>query len=143
MMLRLSTNLLRSFSSARTLRACACATSSPPSTEEETNNEKQKYKDEKDLKHLLDNNKTWVEIQKKKDPTFFDKLGAGQSPDYLYIGCSDSRVPANEILGLDAGEVFVHRNVGNENLFFFFFFPDIIYSTFVISSFFFVILLLL
>ena len=68
---------------------------------------------DRDILELLANNKLWVETQKQLDPEFFDKLGSGQSPKYLYIGCSDSRVPANEILGLPAGDVFVHRNVGN------------------------------
>ncbi|MEY3420377.1 MAG: hypothetical protein RIR48_662 [Bacteroidota bacterium] len=62
---------------------------------------------------LLDNNKTWVEKMTKKDPDFFKKLSEGQSPAYLWIGCSDSRVPANEITGTSAGEVFVHRNIAN------------------------------
>ncbi|KAJ5976526.1 Carbonic anhydrase [Penicillium waksmanii] len=65
------------------------------------------------LEHIFKNNKKWVLSKKCADPAFFDKLAAGQSPDYLYIGCSDSRVPANEIMGLEAGEVFVHRNIAN------------------------------
>ncbi|KAJ5797127.1 uncharacterized protein N7518_005667 [Penicillium psychrosexuale] len=65
------------------------------------------------LDHIFQNNKKWVASKKETDATFFDKLAAGQSPDYLYIGCSDSRVPANEIMGLEAGEVFVHRNIAN------------------------------
>lgn len=62
---------------------------------------------------IFENNKEWIAARKKNDPHFFDKLAADQTPDYLYIGCADSRVPANEIMGLDAGEVFVHRNVAN------------------------------
>ncbi len=62
---------------------------------------------------LFDNNRRWVESKLAADERFFDKLAADQNPDYLYIGCSDSRVPANEIMGLDAGEVFVHRNIAN------------------------------
>ena len=65
------------------------------------------------LKHLLDNNRTWAERIRAQDPGFFAKLARQQSPEYLWIGCSDSRVPANEIVGLDPGELFVHRNVGN------------------------------
>ncbi|KAH7310101.1 carbonic anhydrase [Rhexocercosporidium sp. MPI-PUGE-AT-0058] len=59
------------------------------------------------------NNKAWVDSKVSADSDFFAKLSSGQKPDYLYIGCSDSRVPANEIMGLDAGEVFVHRNIAN------------------------------
>ncbi|PVH79775.1 carbonic anhydrase family protein [Cadophora sp. DSE1049] len=59
------------------------------------------------------NNKAWVDSKISADSDFFAKLSSGQKPDYLYIGCSDSRVPANEIMGLDAGEVFVHRNIAN------------------------------
>jgi len=59
------------------------------------------------------NNKAWVDSKISGDSDFFTKLSSGQKPDYLYIGCSDSRVPANEIMGLDAGEVFVHRNIAN------------------------------
>eukprot|EP00602_Paraphysomonas_sp_CaronLab_P008211 CAMPEP_0185020064 /NCGR_PEP_ID=MMETSP1103-20130426/2649_1 /TAXON_ID=36769 /ORGANISM="Paraphysomonas bandaiensis, Strain Caron Lab Isolate" /LENGTH=325 /DNA_ID=CAMNT_0027550717 /DNA_START=40 /DNA_END=1017 /DNA_ORIENTATION=- len=66
-----------------------------------------------DIAKLLQNNRDWVEREKNSDPNFFKKIGAKQVPKYLYIGCSDSRVPANQILGLGPGEVFVHRNVGN------------------------------
>lgn len=65
------------------------------------------------LDAIFKKNKEWVSTKRNADPAFFDKLSAGQSPDYLYIGCSDSRVPANEIMGLEAGEVFVHRNIAN------------------------------
>ncbi|KAF1817217.1 carbonic anhydrase family protein [Eremomyces bilateralis CBS 781.70] len=62
---------------------------------------------------IFENNRKWVASKREADPAFFEKLSAGQTPEYLYIGCSDSRVPANEIMGLDAGEVFVHRNIAN------------------------------
>jgi len=62
---------------------------------------------------LLANNRAWSAQVHKEDPTFFSKLAHQQSPEYLWIGCSDSRVPANEIVGLLPGEVFVHRNVAN------------------------------
>lgn len=65
------------------------------------------------LKHLFDNNRKWADSRKKSDPEFFNKLVHQQSPEYLWIGCSDSRVPANEIVGLLPGELFVHRNVAN------------------------------
>ena len=65
------------------------------------------------LHHLLDNNRTWAARMERERPGFFSKLAHQQSPKYLWIGCSDSRVPANEITGLDPGEVFVHRNVAN------------------------------
>ncbi|KAF3390449.1 Carbonic anhydrase [Penicillium rolfsii] len=65
------------------------------------------------IESIFENNKKWVSTKKEEDPAFFEKLAAGQTPDYLYIGCSDSRVPANEIMGLEAGEVFVHRNIAN------------------------------
>lgn len=68
---------------------------------------------EKKYNKLLDNNKSWVSLKKKEDPEFFNKLSQGQSPEYLWIGCSDSRVPANEITGTNPGEIFVHRNVAN------------------------------
>lgn len=62
---------------------------------------------------LLKNNKTWVASKLANDPQYFQKLSAGQSPPVLWIGCSDSRVPANEIIGAQPGEVFVHRNIAN------------------------------
>ena len=65
------------------------------------------------LDHLLDNNRRWASAMRAQDPAFFGKLAEQQSPQYLWIGCSDSRVPANEIVGLRPGEIFVHRNVAN------------------------------
>jgi carbonic anhydrase len=62
---------------------------------------------------LLDNNKQWVASKLESDPQFFDKLAGGQQPPLLWIGCADSRVPANEIIGAQPGEVFVHRNIAN------------------------------
>lgn len=62
---------------------------------------------------LFENNKEWVASKLNSDKDFFEKLAKDQSPDYLYIGCSDSRVPANEIMGLEPGDVFVHRNIAN------------------------------
>ena len=64
-------------------------------------------------KKILDNNKEWVENQLALDPEYFNDLAKGQSPPLLWIGCSDSRVPANEIIGAKPGEVFVHRNIAN------------------------------
>jgi carbonic anhydrase len=65
------------------------------------------------LSNLLENNRTWASSMESKDPGFFQKLSNQQSPEYLWIGCSDSRVPANEIVNLLPGELFVHRNVAN------------------------------
>jgi carbonic anhydrase len=62
---------------------------------------------------IFENNQKWVAAKTATDAQFFEKLAQEQKPDYLYIGCSDSRVPANEIMGLEAGEVFVHRNIAN------------------------------
>lgn len=62
---------------------------------------------------LLDGNKAWVKETLDKDPEFFERLSKGQSPQTLWIGCSDSRVPANEITGTVPGEIFVHRNIAN------------------------------
>lgn len=62
---------------------------------------------------LLENNKEWVASKLKQDPMFFAKLAEGQEPPLLWIGCADSRVPANEIIGAQPGEVFVHRNIAN------------------------------
>jgi carbonic anhydrase len=66
-----------------------------------------------ELKHLFENNRQWVERRLSSDPEFFQKLSGQQSPHYLWIGCADSRVPANEIVGLLPGELFVHRNISN------------------------------
>lgn len=65
------------------------------------------------LDALFQNNRLWAESVKANDPLFFEKLANQQSPQFLWIGCADSRVPANEIMGLLPGEVFVHRNVAN------------------------------
>jgi len=67
----------------------------------------------RDLRHLFRQNRAWSEDIRIHDPDFFLKLSRQQSPDYLWIGCSDSRVPANQIVGLLPGELFVHRNVAN------------------------------
>ena len=65
------------------------------------------------LSHLFDSNRTWASRISEQDPTFFTRLSRQQSPEYLWIGCADSRVPANEIVDLLPGELFVHRNVAN------------------------------
>lgn len=65
------------------------------------------------LQHLLDSNRAWAERVTAEDPEFFRKLSNQQAPEFLWIGCSDSRVPANQVTGLAPGEVFVHRNVAN------------------------------
>src|SRR5262245_23481462 len=65
------------------------------------------------LDHLKANNRAWSQSKLSADPGFFKRLERQQAPEYLWIGCSDSRVPANEIVGLDPGELFVHRNVAN------------------------------
>jgi len=64
-------------------------------------------------KKIIDNNRKWVESTLEKDPNYFSDLAKGQTPPLLWIGCSDSRVPANEIIGAKPGEVFVHRNIAN------------------------------
>lgn len=68
---------------------------------------------ENQLGYLFDNNRKWSEAIHGRDPEFFSKLSRQQAPEYLWIGCADSRVPANEIVGLMPGELFVHRNVAN------------------------------
>jgi carbonic anhydrase len=68
---------------------------------------------EKSYNRLLENNKAWSILKKNNDPGFFDELAQGQTPEYLWIGCSDSRVPPNEITGTRPGELFVHRNIAN------------------------------
>ena len=67
----------------------------------------------KDIHKLLQNNRDWADRIEKEDPEFFHQLAKQQHPEYLWIGCSDSRVPANQIIGMAPGEVFVHRNVAN------------------------------
>jgi carbonic anhydrase len=67
----------------------------------------------KSYKKLFENNKEWVDSTTKRDPDFFNNLSQGQSPQFLWIGCSDSRVPANEITGTAPGDIFVHRNIAN------------------------------
>jgi len=67
----------------------------------------------KTLKHLFDRNLAWANEIKKSDPDFFSQLSKQQAPEYLWIGCSDSRVPANQIVNLPPGEIFVHRNIAN------------------------------
>ncbi|WP_355660111.1 carbonate dehydratase [Halomonas salifodinae] len=67
----------------------------------------------KEIKRLVERNRQWAEGIRQQDPGFFDRLAQQQNPDYLWIGCSDSRVPANQIIDLPPGEVFVHRNVAN------------------------------
>ncbi len=72
-------------------------------------NEKQK----RGYDELLQGNRDWVKNETEKDPDYFNKLAAGQEPDVLWIGCSDSRVPANEVTNTKPGQVFVHRNIAN------------------------------
>lgn len=67
----------------------------------------------KNLQELFDKNRMWADRIRRQDPDFFTKLSLQQSPQYLWVGCSDSRVPANEIVDLLPGELFVHRNVAN------------------------------
>lgn len=66
-----------------------------------------------DIKQIFENNKKWVVKQLEIDEHYFEKLSKGQAPEFLYIGCSDSRVSAEELMGLEPGEVFVHRNIAN------------------------------
>ena len=66
-----------------------------------------------DLSHLFSNNQAWSAAIRQANPGFFTRLARQQSPEYLWIGCADSRVPANEIVGLMSGELFVHRNIAN------------------------------
>ncbi|MBN8696151.1 MAG: carbonate dehydratase [Bacteroidetes bacterium] len=68
---------------------------------------------EKSYNRLFENNKKWVNTKLTESPDYFKQLSKGQTPEYLWIGCSDSRVPANEITGTEPGEMFVHRNIAN------------------------------
>ncbi|WP_245602348.1 carbonate dehydratase [Fodinicurvata fenggangensis] len=65
------------------------------------------------ISQLIENNRRWAEERSRQDPDYFPRLSRQQAPEYLWIGCADSRVPANEIVNLDPGELFVHRNVAN------------------------------
>ena len=65
------------------------------------------------LKRLFERNRAWAKAVKERDPEFFARLAKQQAPDYLWIGCSDARVPANELMGMAPGELFVHRNIAN------------------------------
>ncbi|WP_420422397.1 carbonate dehydratase [Simkania sp.] len=65
------------------------------------------------MKELFENNRRWAEKKTQSDPELFKKLSKGQAPKYLWFGCSDSRVPASEVLGLEPGDIFVHRNIAN------------------------------
>lgn len=65
------------------------------------------------LQNLFDNNAEWAKSIKQEDPSFFDRLAKGQTPEYLWIGCSDSRIPVNQLVQLGPGEIFVHRNIAN------------------------------
>ena len=65
------------------------------------------------VQNLIANNRAWAAAKTRDDPDFFRRLTGQQAPQYLWIGCADSRVPANQIVGLDPGEIFVHRNVAN------------------------------
>src|SRR5215217_5514393 len=67
----------------------------------------------RDLEELFKNNREWADKIRGQDPDFFEKLSRQQSPNYLWIGCADSRVPANQIVGLLPGDIFVHRNIAN------------------------------
>jgi len=65
------------------------------------------------IQQLVKNNREWVERKNKEDPEYFPALGRGQAPDFLYIGCSDSRVSISSLTGMDLGHLFVHRNIAN------------------------------
>lgn len=68
---------------------------------------------DKNYRRVLENNRRWVAQRNAEDPTFFERLAAEQHPEFLFVGCADSRVPASTIMGLEPGEVFVHRNIAN------------------------------
>ena len=67
-----------------------------------------------DWRELIENNRAWVADQLHKDPTYFSRLAAKHEPHFLWLGCSDARVPANVVTGSDSGEMFVHRNIANQ-----------------------------
>lgn len=68
---------------------------------------------DRNYRRVLENNRKWVAQRNAEDPTFFERLAAEQHPEFLFVGCADSRVPASTIMGLEPGEVFVHRNIAN------------------------------
>lgn len=67
----------------------------------------------KNVKEIFENNKVWIREKLSNDPDYFEKLSKGQQPEFLYIGCSDSRVTAEDLMGMQPGEVFIHRNIAN------------------------------
>ncbi|MCA0425859.1 MAG: carbonic anhydrase [Bacteroidetes bacterium] len=67
-----------------------------------------------DYKHIFENNEAWIQEKLNLNPDYFKQLASGQQPEYLYIGCSDSRVTAEELMGAQPGEVFIHRNIANQ-----------------------------
>lgn len=85
----------------------------PQENHEKTHNMTEQSKGEFTLEQLFSNNREWAASMVERDAGFFKKLASQQSPEYLWIGCSDSRVPANDIVGLLPGELFVHRNIAN------------------------------
>lgn len=66
------------------------------------------------LPRIFENNRAWVQKHLAQDPEYFERMASSQSPPYLWVGCSDSRIPANEVVGLEPGQLFVHRNVANQ-----------------------------
>ena len=78
-----------------------------------TSTVERQHQEEDNFTKVLNNNKKWAAEMTAKNPTYFEAMKNEQKPKYFWIGCADSRVPANEVLGLDCGEVFVHRNVAN------------------------------
>lgn len=93
-----------------------CATASPRKIKRRANTRGKVSRAEQyvaELQQLFENNRRWAAKQRAETPDYFERLAGQQTPKYLWIGCSDSRVPANQILGLSPGEVFVHRNVAN------------------------------
>ena len=91
----------------------AAPTIAAPSPALDTNGKASEPRPDKELLDVFAQNKVWIEEKKEGDPAYFNKLGAVHKPDYMWIGCADARVPANEVMGKDAGTVFVVRNVAN------------------------------
>lgn len=85
----------------------------PVNENNDTRMEDVKTAHKRSYEQLLQGNRDWVKKELEQDPHYFDKLGAGQNPDVLWIGCADSRVPANEVTNTRPGQVFVHRNIAN------------------------------